>query len=367
MHWIRGRVTRQAHVDIPEGTVEEEYGRGGFSGRAAHLYRTHPPVSWTRIEGDLRPHALTLSELPGRGGDYANARVPFLRNDDVTLRLAHVDEAMPYLFRNADGDELLFVHEGGGRIETDFGPLDYETGDYLLVPRGTMYRLLPTAETTLLVVETRGELDVPDRGLLGHHALFDPAMIDVPEPAPATDDGRDEWEVRIQRQGRMTSVFYPHHPLDVVGWKGDLTVTRLNVRDIRPVLSDRYHLPPSAHATYVADGVVVCTFVPRPLENGDPGALKVPFYHSNIDFDEVLFYHAGSFFSREGIDAGMATFHPQGLPHGPQPGAVKASQDKTRTNEIAVMVDTVRPLELTEQGASVSRPDYWKSWQGDTR
>lgn len=369
MHWMRGKVTRQAHVDLPEGTVEEEYAREGFFGRSAHLYRQRPPVGWSRIEGDLRPHALHVADLPGLGGDWVAARVPFLRNDDVTLRLAHLDAPMSCCFRNADGDETLFVHAGAGRIETDFGPLDYRPGDYLVLPRGTVYRLLPddAAPSTFLVIETAGEVRLPDKGLLGKHALFDPAVIDVPEPAPPTDDGRAEWELRVQRGGRFTSVFYPHHPIDVVGWKGDLTVWRINVADICPVLSDRYHLPPSAHCTFVADGVLICTFLPRPLENGDPGALKVPFYHSNIDYDEVLFYHQGTFFSRTGIEAGMVTFHPRGLPHGPQPGAVEASKAKTHTDEIAVMVDTRRPLELTEQGAAVSAPDYWKSWQGGDR
>jgi len=149
-----------------------------------------------------------------------------------------------------------------------------------------------------------------------------------------------------------------------VGWKGDLTVWRLNIDDIRPVMSERYHLPPTAHATFVAPNVVICTFLPRALENGDPGALKVPFYHANIDFDEVLFYHDGEFFSRAGIKPGMVTFHPQGIPHGPQPGAVEAAKQKTRTEEKAVMVDTRNPLTLTAQAQGVEWADYWKSWQG---
>ena len=363
MHWMRGRVTRQAHVDLPEGTVEEEIGRQGFFGRSAHLYRTAPPVAWSRIEGDLRPHALEVERMEGLGVDYLAGRMPFLRNADVQLRLARFDQPMATLFRNADADEVLFVHEGEGTIETTFGPLSYEPGDYLVLPRGTTYRLLPDGTTSLLVIESAEEVRLPDKGLLGQHALFDPAMIDVPTPAPPADDGREEWELRVQRQGRLTSVFYPTHPLNVVGWKGDLTAWRINVRDIRPISCDRYHLPPSAHATFITSSWVICTFLPRPLENGDPGALKVPFYHSNIDYDEVIFYHAGDFFSREGISPGMVTFHPQGIEHGPQPGAVEGTASKTRTDEIAVMVDTLRPLDLTEHGHAVSQRDYWKSWQ----
>ena len=173
----------------------------------------------------------------------------------------------------------------------------------------------------------------------------------------------DEWRVVIQRQGALTSVYYPHDPLDVVGWKGTLTVWQLNVRDIRPVLSDRYHLPPSAHTTFVAPNVAICTFAPRPLENGDPRALKVPFYHSNIDFDEVLFYHAGEFFSRHGIKPGMLTFHPQGIHHGPQRRATLRTPAAQRTEEVAVMIDTRRPLDVCEPAHSLEIVDYWKSWQ----
>lgn len=365
MYWSRGTVTRQAHVGIPSGTVEEEYGRYGFSGRVAHLYRTHAPVGWSRLRGTLRPHALRLGQLEHDCVDYLTSRTAFLRNGDVVLHKARVDAPMRMHFRNADADEVLFVHEGEGTIETDFGPLDLRPGDYVVIPRGTVYRLIPTTPFDLLVVESRGEVQIPDRGLMGRHALFDPIVIDVPTPAtPTLPPGSDgEFEVVVQRNGELSSIFYPYHPIDVVGWRGDLTVWRLHVDDIRPVLSERYHLPPSAHATFVGDGWVLCTFLPRGLETGDPEALRVPFYHANIDYDEVLFYHDGDFFSREGIEPGMVTFHPQGIHHGPQPGAVDAAERKTRTNEVAVMVDTIRPLALTEAGQSVDVPDYWKSWQ----
>ncbi len=363
---------------LPEGTVEEEYARNGFFGRYAHLYREHAPVAWTRIEGPLRPR---LYQVDGTAaGDYLAGRVPLLANGDCKVHVAALREPMPYFFRNADGDELLFVHAGAGRLETDFGPLAYEPGDYLVIPRGTLYRLAPTSETRLLVVETTGELAVPDRGMLGQHALFDPAVLKVPtpgerstlaatpiEPAAHGERGKhghaQEWRVVIQRQGALTSVFYPHCPLDVVGWKGTLTVWQLNVRDIRPVLSDRYHLPPSAHTTFVATGVAICTFAPRPLENGDPRALKVPFYHSNIDFDEVLFYHAGEFFSRDGIRPGMLTFHPQGIHHGPQARAAQRTPTAQRTEEVAVMLDTRRPLDVCAPATALEIEDYWKSWQ----
>ena len=364
--WIRGRVTSQAHVALPEGTVEEEYARNGFFGRYAHLYRQHAPVGWSRIEGPLKPRAYDLRRLEGeRQGDWLPARQGVLGNADVKLSLATLSTPMPYLFRNADADELLFVHQGAGRLETDFGPLSYEPGDYLLLPRGTAYRLSPTSPSRLLVIEAYSEVNFPEKGMLGQHALFDPAVLQVPTPEPSSlpPGASGEWELRVLHAGEVTRIFYPFNPHDVVGWKGTLAALKLNVRDIRPVLSDRFHLPPSAHTTFVMHGAVVCSFLPRPLENGDPLALKVPFYHSNIDFDEVLFYHSGEFFSRAGIAPGMLTFHPQGIHHGPQRAAFERSRNALHTEEVAVMLDTKRPLQVLSAALPAEVPDYWKSWK----
>jgi homogentisate 1,2-dioxygenase len=360
MYQARGRVARQAHVGLPEGTCEEEYAREGFFGRTTHLYRSHPPVDWTAIEGDLRPEALD-TELLDPPDDWIAGRVPLLRNDDVEIALNRLTTPMPYCFRNADADEVLFVHRGAGSLETDFGRLDYRRGHYLVIPRGTVYRLAPCETTSILVIATAGQVGIPDRGIVGQHALFDPGVIDVPEPGPLEDFDRP-WQLKVQRLGRITTVTYPHHPITTVGWKGELSVWRLHVDDIRPMSSERYHLPPTAHITWSARDVVICTFLPRPLETGDPTALRVPFFHANIDYDEVLFYHDGEFFSRAGIRPGMITFHPQGIHHGPQPGAVTASADKTRTEEQAVMIDTRRPLQLTPQARAASIADYWRSW-----
>lgn len=367
--YVRGRVALQAHVGLPDGTVEEEYARNGFFGRYAHLYRRHAPVGWTRIEGSLRPRAFDAREAFGVGedGDYLAWRQPILENADVRLSVASIAQAMPYLFRNADADEVIFVHAGTGRLETDFGALVYEPGEYLLVPRGTTFRFVPGTPTQLLVVEAFSEVSFPDRGMLGQHALFDPAVIRVPSPDERSGlvaNAQGEYEVCIQREGEITKVFYPFSPFDVVGWKGTLCPMQLAVRDIRPVLSDRYHLPPSAHTTFVMRNAVICTFAPRPLENGDPQAARVPFYHSNIDFDEVLFYHRGEFFSRAGIAPGMITFHPQGIHHGPQGRAIARAEGVLRTEEIAVMLDTKLPLRPTAEAARVENVDYWKSWMG---
>lgn len=361
MHHSQGRVTRQAHVDIPEGTFEEEYAREGFFGRTAHLYRSHRPVDWVAIDGELRPRALRTEALPGLSDDWWAGRVPFLRNEDVELAWAALESPMPYYVRNADGDEILFVHEGAGTLETDFGNLTYRRGHYLVIPKGTVYRLAPVEATRMLVIQSTDPVGLPDRGIVGHHALFDPNVLDVPQlgEVPAFDR---PWELKIKRLGRISTVTYPHNPITTVGWRGDLTVWRLHIDDIRPMMSERYHLPPSAHVTWMMPRVMICTFLPRGLETGDPGALKVPFFHSNIDYDEVLFYHDGDFFSRQGIDAGMVTFHPAGIHHGPQPGAVAAAAGKTRTLEQAVMIDTRRPLVPTEAAHAAELPHYWTSW-----
>jgi homogentisate 1,2-dioxygenase len=364
--WIRGRASRQAHADLPEGTVEEEHGREGFAGAASHLYRLRPPTGWTAIDGPLRPHALDANRLDG--GDAAGLPVTLLENADLRISWWVRPAGIPEWFlRNADGDLLYLVHHGEGRLETEYGPLAYRSGDYLVVPRGTTHRFSATSPTQLLSVEaTGGSLRMPDRGMLGRHALFDPAVLEVPEPEPHDEEG--EFPIRVVREGRVTTVTYPHHPFDVVGWKGDLAPLRLNVADFRPVSSARYHVPPSAHTTWVGDNFVVATFAPRPLES-DPAVLRLPFYHRNIDYDEVIFYHRGEFFSRAGITEGMLTFHPAGIHHGPQPKAVERSRARGPggfAEEVAVNVDARRPLHLTPAGAGVDVEAYDRSWMGET-
>jgi homogentisate 1,2-dioxygenase len=360
--WVRGTASHQAHADLPAGTVEEEHGREGFGGPASHLYRLHPPTGWSRIEGTLVPHALDTGMVtPGS----TDGPAWLLGNDDVRIALWPLPAgSMAWFFRDADGDLLYFVHAGAGVLETEYGPLPYRPGDYLVVPRGTTHRWACESPSRVLSVEAvGGAVGLPDRGLLGPHALFDPAIIEVPTPAPVDEAG--EFEIRVKRQGELTSVWYPFHPFDVVGWKGDLAPMRLNVDDFRPVVSPRYHLPPSAHTTFVGREFVVATFAPRPLET-DPAVLRVPFFHRNIDVDEVIFYHRGQFFSRVGIGAGMMTFHPAGIHHGPQPGAVARSEAAGPggfADEVAINIDARRPLSLYPDGSAVDVPGYADSWQ----
>jgi homogentisate 1,2-dioxygenase len=230
-----------------------------------------------------------------------------------------------------------------------------------------MWRLESEEKLRLLLIEaTGGSYQLPDKGLVGPHAIFDPAVLDTPKLDEAFRRQQDEteWVVNVKRGDRITRITYPFNPLDAIGWKGDLAPVRVNWRDIRPLLSDRYHLPPSAHTTFVANRFVVCTFVPRPFET-DPGALKVPFFHNNDDFDEVIFYHQGEFFSRDNINPGMITWHPAGFTHGPHPKALKnAFQPKSpRTDEVAVMIDTRDPLEADEQSGPIEWEGYAGSWR----
>jgi homogentisate 1,2-dioxygenase len=365
--WSQGKFSIQPHVDTPENTYEEEHGRNGFFGRASHLYHRHPPTGWLRIEGDLKPRAYYASQAEGEA--HAQPRM-LLQNADVKIGIAKLTGEMKIFARNGDGDEVRFVHEGSGTLETDYGDVNYRKGDYLVIPRGTTYRLVAQVPTVQLVIESATEISLPDRGMLGRHAQFDPMVMRIPvlpsEEKKTGANAQGEYELWIKREGRWTKVFYPWNPMNAAGWKGDLAPWALNVDDIRPIISPRYHLPPSVHTTFLARNFVICSFLPRPLES-EPGAMKVPFYHRNIDFDEVLFYHAGNFFSREGIGAGAITWHPVGIHHGPHPNAAKNAEDKLETQEIAVMIDTINPLHPTEEASRVEYKEYAMSWRADQK
>jgi homogentisate 1,2-dioxygenase len=362
---VEGEASRQAHADLPAGTYEREIGRDGFFGPATHIYHKHPPTGWTAFEGPLRPRAFDAVAAAISANEMFEA-VPLLSNAACKIDIWSCPEAMPYLSRNSDGDTLAFVHAGEGDLFCDFGHMTYREGDYILLPRGTMWRLEPKSPTTALLIEaTNGSYKLPERGILGPHSQFDPAALDTPHLDDTFKAQRDgEWKVLVKRRGEITIITYPYNPLDAVGWKGNLVAVKLNWRDIRPVMSHRYHIPPSVHSTFVADRFVVCTFVPRPIES-DPGALKVPFFHSNDDFDEVIFYHAGEFFSRDNIKPGMVTWHPNGFTHGPHPKAFAAGAKaaKTMTDEVAVMIDARDPLDMSRAAEGTEVVTYAQSWQ----
>lgn len=357
-----GVYTKQAHVNIPDGLYEEEHGRKGFFGRVSHMYHTTPPVNWTNIEGDLKPRALP----PVFGSNLKhNNFMPILHNSDCVISIGNYNASFKHYFRNADFDELFFIHDGEGRVETIFGHLPYKKGDYIVMPRGTTYKFFVNSPSKILKVESSSEYEEPTRGILGPNALYDQTAIEVPEAALGTETGLKEYKVEIKRCGKITTVTYPNNPLTAKGWKGSVYPKKLSIYDYCPIMSHRYHIPPSGHTTFLTKGFVICSFVERPLEDTKHGVLKVPFYHSNIDFDEVLFYHQGNFFSRDNIDAGAITFHPQGIHHGPHPKAFKNVNDKTYTDEYAVMIDTLKPLTPTTHFEETENKDYWKSWMSN--
>lgn len=367
---VEGEASRQAHADLPPGTFEREVGKEGFFGPAAHMYHRHPPTGWIDWEGPLRPRAFDTARLAGAQPSPWDAPV-LLSNGAVKLRRWRLDEAMPDLARNGEGDELIFLHKGSGELHCDFGHLSLRDGDYLMLPRGTTWRIEPAEPLEALLIEaTNDSYALPDKGLVGEHAIFDPAVLETPRIDDAFRAQQDErtWRVRVKARGAVSTITFPFNPLDAVGWKGGLAPVKLNWRDIRPLMSPRYHVPPSAHTTFLAGRFVVCTFVPRPFES-DPGALKVPFFHSNNDYDEVLFYHAGDFFSRDGIHAGMMTLHPAGFPHGPHPKALQAAftPRKAATDEVAVMLDARDPLEIGEAASGIELTGYVDSWGAANR
>ena len=373
---VAGTASRQAHADLPPGTYEREMSKDGFFGPAAHFHHRHPPTGWSRFEGPLQPRAYDLAQLTAPAASPW-AAAPVLGNAHCRLRWLRLEASMDHLARNADGDELLFLHQGRAELYCDFGHLALSAGDYLLLPRGTLWRLECSQPLTALLLEaTNASYLLPDKGLLGAHAIFDAAMLDVPAidaaflaqqelGPPRAPGGSRDWTVRIKRREQISIATYPFNPLDAIGWHGDLCACRINVRDLRPLMSHRYHLPPSAHTTFVAERFVVCTFAPRPFET-DPGALKIPFFHNNDDYDEVIFYHAGEFFSRDNIHPGMLTFHPAGFTHGPHPRALTRMlvQPKPATDEYAVMIDARDPLEPLAAAAAVEWHGYVDSWQG---
>ncbi len=370
-HWIslprvEGIASRQAHADLPAGTYERELGREGFYGPSTQMYHRHAPTGWGEVQGPLRPRALDTTRID-KTDDSPWDATPLLHNDHLSIRYWQSENAMNHLVRNADGDELLFIHQGSGELFCDYGHLAVGEGDYVMLPRGTMWRIANDHALSALMIEATGDnYRMPEKGIMGHHAVFDPAMLDVPQIDDSflAQQTEDSWRVCVKRQGQISTLTYPFNPLDAVGWHGSLLPVRLNWRAIRPLMSARYHVPPSAHTTFTSSRFVVCTFVPRPMES-DPGALKVPFFHNNDDYDEVIFYHRGEFFSRDNIHAGMLTLHPAGITHGPHPKAFEAGRKALRkeTDEVAVMIDSREKLDVADLPEGVEWAGYVDSWK----
>ena len=364
---IEGTASRQAHADLPPDSFERELGKEGFYGPSTQMIHRHPPTGWSRFEGPLRPRAFDTNRLEKHADSLWDATL-LMSNPYLQIRHWRAQRSMDHLVRNGDGDELVFVHEGSGELFCDYGHLTIRDGDYLMLPRGTLWRLeITTPVTALLIEATNDSYRLPDKGVVGEHAIFDSAALDMPrlDDAFRAQQTETEWRVVVKRRGSLSVITYPFNPLDALGWHGTLAPVRLNWRDLRPLMSHRYHLPPSAHTTFTASRFVISTFCPRPLET-DPGALKLPFFHSNDDYEEVIFYHRGQFLSRDNIHPGMITLHPSGLTHGPQPQALRAAASGARrdTDEVAVMADARDALDVAPGPEGVEWLGYVDSWKG---
>ncbi len=365
---VEGIASRQAHADLPPDTFERELGKEGFYGPSTQMIHRHAPTGWSRFDGPLRPRAFDTNRLAAKAESPWDAVLLF-SNPHLQFRHWRAHASMSHLARNSDGDELLFIHEGCGELFCDYGHLTVRDGDYVLVPRGTMWRIEVTRALAALLIEASNDsYQLPEKGIVGEHAIFDAAALDMPriDETFRAQQGETEWRVVVKRRGALSEITYPFNPLDALGWHGTLAPVRLNWRDLRPLMSHRYHLPPSAHTTFATSRFVVSTFCPRPLES-DPGALKLPFFHNNDDYDEVIFYHRGQFLSRDNIRPGMITLHPSGLTHGPQPKAFRAAVTGARreTDEVAVMVDARDALDVASLPQGVEWPGYVDSWKSE--
>jgi homogentisate 1,2-dioxygenase len=363
-HHAQGKHTIQAHKGIPEGHFEEEQGLKGFFGKVSHLIKPKPSTRWTDIQGPLRPHMFDLCDV-----NAVEKKVDLLYNSQVLISIGEYSvegKKKQISYRNADGDIMYFCHYGEGEMLSEYGALSYRKGSYIIVPKSLGHTFIPKSDSRFLIVENKNShYEEPDRGMVGKNAVYDQQALVKPNldrlHKVLEDLDYEICQIVVKRLGEDTTFSYDTSVYDTIGWKGDLYPYSLHVDDIMPIMSHRAHLPPSAHGTFVARDFIVCTFLPRPLES-DSDALKVPFYHQNIDYDEVLFYHDGDFFSRDNLHAGMMSLHPAGFPHGPHPKAVKSIGDKTHTSEYAVMVDARYPLKVTDAAKSVELQSYWKSW-----
>lgn len=376
-----GTIPHKRHTQFrkDDGSLhhEEVMGIHGFAGIQSILYHLHPPTEVRQIEAvrrteieyeddqHLRHRHFRSAPVP-EGGDAVTGRVPLMGNGDVILSVARPTEPMDFWYRFAHGDETIFVHEGTGVLESQYGLLPYRPGDYLVIPTGVMWRMVPDADVDqrLLVIESYGHIEPPKRylnryGQFLEHSPYCERDIRPPEEL-VTHDEEGEFEVRVKARDTITRFLYDHHPLDVVGWDGHLWPYAFNIEDFEPI-TGRVHQPPPVHQTFDGPGFVVCSFVPR-LYDYHPEAIPAPYNHSNVDSDEVLYYVEGNFMSRKDIEEGSFTVHPNGIPHGPHPGTYEGSIGKEGTEETAVMVDTFRPLRITKAALDYEDSDYAYSW-----
>jgi len=377
----QGEVPHKRHTQFrkPDGSLysEQLFSTEGFSGDSSLLYHLHPPTEIIQTDDplDVMPVIAEEKMLKHRSfdgfavvpaADYLDSRKPMLVNRDCTIVLAAPQSSMQqYFFKNADADELLFIHEGSGRLDTLYGSLEFSYGDYLVIPRGTIYQVnFTTAHNRLLIVESFSPIRFPKKytsknGQLLEHSPYCERDIRAPRNL-ATVDQKGDFLIKTKKNGRLYGIHYAHHPFDVVGWDGCCYPFAFSIHDFEPI-TGRVHQPPPVHQTFEGNNYVVCSFVPR-LFDYHPLAVPAPYNHSNIDSDEMIYYVDGDFMSRKNVTRGMITLHPGGIPHGPHPGAVAKSIGAKETKELAVMVDTFHPLQLTVDALGIENNGYTMSW-----
>ncbi len=356
IHFTRGRFVRQARVGLGE-LREEHLSRHGFQGPVAMIYRTDGPNEVLRVEGDYRSRAVDSADVVS--SDATDPRGDWqvmLANEDVAVAISRRRQAMPYRYRDMAGDLLYFVHRGTGTVATEFGPIAYEPGDYIHLPKGTTFRQMPDdRDHVLLVVETPGPIGMAEHENVGRHTPIDPTMLEVPDVADYGWPAEREYEVRLRHEGGHSSIFYKNDPLKVAGWKGDLFPFKLNIRAILPIMSDRIHLAPSSWATFEAPGVAILSFVPQ-VAVSDLNAEELPSYHRNIDMDEVMLNHADD--DPSGRRPGLFRHTPQGILHGADEATraqfQKKRQPGQRRTGWSVGVDTYRPLQPSPEFARMA-------------
>jgi len=376
-----GKIPQKRHTVFhkPDGGMyqEEVFGTEGFSGKASLVYHIHPPTlvkemgeSYSvkpkiAIEEGLRAMSfMGLNVAPE--ADYMKSRKVLFVNNDMTIGLAAPTESMTdYFFKNADADEMVFVHHGSGTLETPYGKVDFEGGDYVIIPRGTVYQFkFNDANNRLLIVESYSPIKTPKRyrneyGQFLEHSPFCERDFKLPYGLETIDQEGD-FLINIKKKNRIYPYIYGTHPFDLLGWDGTNYPYAFPISQFEP-LTGRIHMPPPIHQTFEGNNFVICSFVPR-LYDYHPDAIPAPYHHSNVDADELLYYVDGDFMSRNNINAGQITLHPGGVPHGPHPGAIERSIGQKETKETAVMIDPFNPVMITEEALKIEVDGYYKSW-----
>jgi homogentisate 1,2-dioxygenase len=376
-----GQIPHKRHTQFrkPDGKLysEQLFSTEGFSNDYSLLYHVHPPTQIIKTEKpvDVSPKIAEEKMLKHRSfegfnvkpqKDYLDSRIPVLVNNDLHIVLASPQESVrEYFYKNTDADEMIFVHEGTGVLKTLYGELTFGYGDYLVIPRGTIYQIhFNDANNRLFIVESFSPIRFPKRyqskyGQLMEHAPFCERDLRTPQNLQ-THDEKGDFIIRAKKKGILYNLHYGTHPFDVIGWDGCCYPYAFSIHDFEPI-TGRVHQPPPVHQTFEAHNFVVCSFVPR-LFDYHPLAIPAPYNHSNIDSDEVLYYVDGDFMSRKNVTRGMITLHPAGIPHGPHPGTVEKSIGAKETKELAVMVDTFHPLMITKQGLEIENENYTMTW-----